>query len=46
MASVWVDFTRGSTGKMRSRTDRGAEATEQPDREADSRRSRRARRKR
>jgi hypothetical protein len=36
--AVWVDFTRGSTGRVRSRTDRGAEATEQPDREAGSRR--------
>ena len=43
--AVWVDFTRGSTGRVRSRTDRGAEPTEQPDREADSRRSRRTRRK-
>jgi hypothetical protein len=43
--AVWVDFARGSTGRVRSRTDRGAEATEQPDREADSRHSRRTRRK-
>ena len=43
--AVWVDFTRGSTGRVRSRTDRGAEPTEQPDREADSRHSRRTRRK-
>ena len=35
--AVWVDFTRGSTGTVRRRTDRGAEATEQPDKEADSR---------
>jgi hypothetical protein len=41
--AVWVDFMRGSTGRVRSRTDRGAEPAEQPDR--DSHRSRRTRRK-
>jgi hypothetical protein len=43
--AVWVDFTWGSTGRVRSRTDRGEETTEQPDREADDRHSRRTRRK-
>jgi hypothetical protein len=43
--AVWVDFTRGSTGRVRSRTDRGAEPTEQPEREADSRGARRTWRK-
>jgi len=42
--AVCVDFTRGSTGGVRSRTDRGAEATEQPDQEANSRPTRRRRR--